>query len=200
MRAKILKLAIVLRLGCLIDISCANEPEGPGMTVTYYGTMKNVSIFIKNAQLPSGKEFPTAVSFGYAKNALVGGKTEGAAPDGRQLPEWLDFEWQEIPYPFLKQGPNQSYNEFSKLIDAQNRTLPVKAQRVLIRSRVPEDVVDEVIESNRNRPLHKLSEKSLWVEFIWTDSGIKFHWRLWYRPDGGLQSFPREGGDDIPFS
>jgi hypothetical protein len=53
------------------------------------------------------------------------------------------------------------------------------------------------VDSKRRKQPGKLSDKALWVYFIWTKQGIKFHWRLWYRPGVGPDSYPREGGDDI---
>lgn len=156
------------------------------MIVTYVSTIENVSIDIKTARLPSGKEFPNARSFGFAKNPLDGGKTEGAAPDSRPLPEWIDFEWSEPPSP---ENPMQSLEEY--------RALPRKTQRVLIRSRVPQGIVDEVLESKRHKKPNKLSDKALWIYLVWTKQGIKFHWRLWYRPEVGPDSYPREGGDEL---
>lgn len=159
---------------------------GPGMIVTYVSTIKGVSVSVKNARLPNGKEFPNSGTFGYAEDILAGGKTEGAAPDGRQLPEWIEFEWSQPPAP---EDPRQTLEEY--------RALPRKTQRVFVRNRVPQDVIDEVIESNRRQQNGRLSDKALWIYFIWTDDGIKLHWRLWYRPAVGAPSFPREGGDPL---
>lgn len=159
---------------------------GPGMIVTYVSTIEGVSISVKNARLPNGKEFPNAGSFGYAKDPLAGGATEGATPDGRQLPEWIDFEWAQPPAP---EDPTQTIEEY--------RALPRKTQRVFVRNRVPQDVIDEVIDSNRRQQPGKLSDKALWIYFVWTEDGIKLRWRLWYRPEIGASSFPREGGEQL---
>jgi hypothetical protein len=156
------------------------------MIVTYVNTIENVSISVESAHLPDGNIFANAGSFGYAKNPLNGGATERAAPDGRQLPEWIDFEWSEPPSP---KNPMQSMEEY--------RALPRKTQRVYIRNRVPQDIIDEVRESNRQKKPHELSEKAIWIHLVWTKQGIKFHWRLWYRPEVGPASFPREGGDEL---
>lgn len=156
------------------------------MVITYVSTIKNAQIHVEKSSLPNGNDFPNAGSFGYAKNPFDGGKTEGAAPDGRQLPEWIDFEWSELPSPG---DPTLTLEEL--------RAFPRKRQRVPIRARVPQDVISEVIESNQRKRPGKLSEKALWIYFVWTKEGIKMHWQLWYRPEVGAPSYPREGGDDI---
>jgi len=199
MNAKFMRLVAMLWMGLFFDIHHANALDGPGMTVTYSGTMKDVSIYIKKAHLPSGKEFPTAVSFGYAENPLAGGATMGAAPDGRQLPEWIDFEWMEPPYPGLERAPSdpEAYKEWGKLVDEQFRTLPVKKQRVLIRNRIPKAVIDEVIDANAHAIARYGPEKRLAIHFIWTTQGIKLRWNIWHTPKFNPQYDSHEGGDEV---
>jgi hypothetical protein len=171
------------------------------MIVTSVSTIEGVRIHVKNSILPDGKEFPNAGSFGYARNPLDGGATEGAAPDGRQLPEWVEFSWKEPPNLLvqkdLQPGPPEAIAEENARVAGIFKLLPIKTQRVLIRSRVPQDIEDEVMESNRRKQPGSLADKALRIYFIWTEEGIKFHWRLWYRPEAGPSSYPREGGDEI---
>jgi hypothetical protein len=167
---------------------------GPGMIVSFGGTVKGISIAIKDARLPDGKEFPNAGSFGHSNSPISGGATMGAAPDGRQLPEWVDFEWQETPYPW-DQRPSQSDDEWREEIFATYRALPVKTQRVLIRSRIPQAVVDEVTEANRH-PVPGM-KKHLELNLVWTSQGIKLRWRIWNTPDFNAQYDSHEGGDEI---
>jgi hypothetical protein len=157
---------------------------GPGMIVSFVGTVKGMRIHIKDARLPDGKEFPNAGSFGHSNNPLLGGKTMGAAPDGRQLPQWVDFTWSEPPSP---EDPLQTLEQY--------RALPVKTQRVLIRSRIPQAVVDEVTEANRH-PVPGM-KKRLQLNLVWTSQGIKLRWRIWHTPEFNAQYDSHEGGDEI---
>ena len=169
---------------------------GPGMIVTFVSTIEGTHIYFDKSTLPDGREFPNGGSIGYAKDPLNGGKTEGAAPDGRQLPEYVDFSWQEVPNDTRPEEPIENKKYWEQRL-AYMRTLPIKHERVPIRSRIPPEIIDEVVESNRRKKPGKLSDKALWVYFIWTKQGIKFHWRLWYRPEVGPDSYPSEGGDDL---
>ena len=106
----------------------------------------------------------------------------GASPDGRDLPQWVDFEWREPGYPAdLK----QTLEEY--------RALPHKTARVLIRDRIPQSVVDELMEANRKQARGTLPDKDLAVYFIWYESGISFHWVL----KRGCCETLRSGGDEI---
>ncbi|MEW6707800.1 MAG: hypothetical protein AB1430_23390 [Pseudomonadota bacterium] len=166
----------------------AGAPAGPGMIVTFASLKKGVSVAIKSARLPNGAAFAHAGSFGPNKEWKGGGATMGAAPDGRELPEWVEFEWIEPVYP-----------EDSKQTLEEYRALPRHKQRVLIRGRVPQEAVEEVMQAKRNAPRGSLPEKTLWVYFVWTDDGIKFRWEVYREPKApGEASVSRSGGDALP--
>ena len=166
-------------LSCLT--ACATPVNtGPGMTVTFRNVIKGKSLLFDRAVLSSGARFPDPGSLSPETDPLRGGATENAAPDGRALPEWIEFEWTEPIY-------RRDYTREQLL------GLPVKKARVLVRDRVPPDVIDEVMESNRKREPHKLPEKSLQLYFIWYESGIKFRWEL----RKGCCDVLRAGGDDV---
>jgi hypothetical protein len=78
-------------------------------------------------------------------------------------------------------------------VDLLTRTLPHKRARVAVQSRVPQDVIDEVLASNRQRAPRALPDKMLWVYFIWYETGIKLRWKLKSSCCGLL----REGGDEL---
>lgn len=166
------------------------------MSLTYASLKKGVSIDIESAKLPDGRDFSNAGSFGPDKSWLTGGKNLSAAPDSRQLPEWVEFEWQEWPYP-SQAPPNETQEEGNSRVHAMARSLPRKTQRVSIRDRVPQDVVDEVIQSRRDAPRGQLPEKRLEIYLVWTEQGVKFRWALERRPTLGGQSLLRTGGDEI---
>ena len=193
------RLAISLPLLALLPACAALQSnhaiDGPGMIVTCTSLIEGRSISIKSARLPSGKPFSTPMSFGGRKtsNWRASGATMGAAPDGRELPEWVEFVWQEWPYP-SEPAPSdqQAFQAWRSKVLALSKSLPHKTARVPVRSRVPQDVIAEVIEAKRNREPHKLPEKMLWVYFIWYEDGIKFRWRLTSKCCG-----ERSGGDEI---
>jgi hypothetical protein len=78
-------------------------------------------------------------------------------------------------------------------VHALSRSLPIQTARVAVRSRVPQDVIDEVLASNRQRAPRALPDKMLWVYFIWYETGIKLRWKLKSSCCGLL----REGGDEL---
>lgn len=154
------------------------------MIVTFTSLTQGRSISIKSTRLPNGRAFsnPGGVGGRRPSNWRSSGATMGVAGDNRELPEWVEFEWSEPVYP---EDPKQTLDEY--------RALPRKTQRVPIRDRIPQDVVEEVIQSRRAASAGKLPDKKLWVYFVWTDLGIKFHWRL----ISGASTELRSGGDDV---
>jgi len=166
----------------MLGAGCVEGGEGPGMTLHFASLKEGVVIACTGGNLASGKRFPGPGVFGRTKDWLTGGKTEGAAPDGRQLPEWVEFEWKE-------------YVSDKDYVLEELKALPAHVERVIIRERVPPDVIDEVIRSRRATPPGKLPDKSLQLNFVWTDSGIKFRWLLREKDIPGRMS--RSGGDVI---
>ncbi|MCC7680291.1 hypothetical protein [Janthinobacterium sp. FW305-128] len=183
--------AIALCAAC----SVTRSQDGPGMIVTFSNGIKGKKVDVLRARTANGVFFPTPGSLGPAKNPMKdGGATMGAAPDGRELPQWVEFEWKVWPYPYPDMPAEPvALQAWSDGVHAMSRSLPIQTARVAVRSRVPQDVIDEVLASNRQRAPNALPDKDLWVYFIWYETGIKFRWRLLQ----GCCKMLREGGDEL---
>jgi len=182
--------AIALCAAC----SVTRLQDGPGMIVTFSNGIKGKEVDVLRAKTANSIFFPTPGSLGPDKNPMTGGKTMGAAPDGRELPQWVEFEWKVWPYPYPSMPAEPvALQAWSDGVHAMSRSLPIQTARVAVRSRVPQDVIDEVLASNRQRAPNALPDKDLWVYFIWYETGIKFRWRLLQ----GCCKMLREGGDEL---
>lgn len=104
----------------------------------------------------------------------------GVSGDNRNLPEWVEFQWIDLP----------EKKDYTK---AEMDVLPRQKQRVAVRSRVSEEAVQMAIESRRTADPKQLPDLMLWIYFVWTDLGIKFAWELL----NGRTEAVRKGGDDI---
>lgn len=176
-------------------VACHSRPSGPGMILSFGSVIEGRSIDVKLSRMANGERFSNPGSVGGIGTSKWGSwrhiptKVEAASGDGRGLPEWVEFEWSEPPYP---EDPNMSLDAY--------RSLPRKTQRLEIKSRVPQNVVDEVVEAKRQAPSGEVAEKSLWVYIFWTPEGIKMRWQLRYDSGGKQRNFGdvvREGGDDL---
>jgi hypothetical protein len=180
--------AIALCAAC----AALRSQQGPGMIVTFSNGIKGKKVDVLRARTANGVFFPTPGSLGPDKNPMTGGATMGAAPDGRALPQWVEFEWKVWPYPYPDMPAEPvALQVWSDGVHALSRSLPIQTARVAVQSRVPQDVIDEVLASNRQRAPNALSDKMLWVYFIWYETGIKLRWKLKSSCCGLL----REGGD-----
>lgn len=183
---------VVLCAGC----AAPRAADGPGMIVTFNNVITGKEVDVRRAKTANGMPFVTPGSLGPDKipHALLGGATTGAAPDGRELPDWVEFEWREWPYPYpAKPSEPVALQKWNDGVDAMSRSLPIKTARVAIRPRVPQAVVDDVLASNKRAAAGALPDEMLWVYFIWYENGIKFRWKLKSDCCGLL----REGGDDL---
>ncbi len=179
--------SLAVLMACLA--ACATPTiKGPGMTVTFNNLIKGKLILFDSLLTSSGAQFPNPGGLSPSSRPIMNGKimagsgaTMGAAPDGRELPEWVDFEWRE---------PEYRRDDYTR---EQLKALPHKKARVSVRNRVPQSVIDELMEANWQTKPGKLPEKMLWIYFVWTDSGIKFRWELHERDHETKQM----GGDEI---
>lgn len=169
--------ALALLTGCASD---TRTVSGPGMIVTFNNVTPHTTVFIRDARLPSGKEFASPGSLSPGREPLRTGKTMGGSSDNRELPEWIDFFWLEWEY-----DRRHTREELS--------ALPLHQRRVNVRDRVPQDVVEEVIASKRAAKPGKLSEKHLEFYFIWYPGETRFRWAL-----HGQKGVLRSGGDQFP--
>ena len=179
--------------------------EGPGMTLVYGSLIDGKSISAKSAVLPNGTRFADPGSVAGGKPGAgktwrnVPTSTMAASGDYRGLPEWVEFVWQEPSYPGLDDKDFPTREAFSRAVKEKYAKLPFKTQRLEIKRRVPQSVVDEVIASKRVAPPGKVANKSLWFYIFWTPDGIKMRWHMRDQavPGGGFGAVVREGGDDL---
>ncbi|RZL10298.1 MAG: hypothetical protein EOP40_06880 [Rubrivivax sp.] len=186
--------------------ACHSKPSGPGMILSFGSVIESKRVYIKSSKMSNGQPFSNPGSVGGVGTSKWGSwrhiptKVEAASGDGRGLPDWVEFVWQELDYPGLQPASFPSNEAYSKHIREEFSSVPIKTQRLEIKSRVPQDVVDEVIESKRNAPRGEVAEKSLWVFIFWTPDGIRMRWQLRDDPGRKQRNFGdvvREGGDDL---
>lgn len=190
------KLLVTMLATIALCTACtAQRPvKGPGMIATFSNGIKGKKLDVLRARTANGVPFPVPGSVSPDKHPMTGGKTMGAAPDGRELPEWEEFEWKVWPYPYPPMPSDPvALQTWSEGVHAMSRSLPIQTARVAVKSRVPQEVLDEVLLSNKNRAPRALPDKLLWVYFIWYESGIKFRWSL----EQGCCKVLRAGGDDV---
>jgi hypothetical protein len=165
---------------------CSGGPgQGPGFTEVFVNVIKDTTVMIESSRTSDGKPFPNAGSVSDSPGWRSGGKVMGFAPDGRELPNWVEFVWIETPY-----GVEYSYEQL--------RAMPRRTQRVMIRSRIPDDVVGDIRRANKRCAPGQLPDTDLNVYFVWTTQGVKLRWAMEKEVMKGVFKSVREGGDEIP--
>jgi hypothetical protein len=164
--------------GCAVARGTATG-TGPGMVVNFSNVLPGRTVHFLSVRTPNGTSFSNPGSLSSSPTPFKYPVVMGAAPDGRALPEWVEFTWREPAYPAV--------GEFNR---AEFNALPQKSERVPIRARVPQDVVDEVIAS---RQRGGTGNKRLWLYLLWREDGIKLAWSL--KQD--CCTVLRKGGDRV---
>lgn len=180
-------------------------PAGTTMIASYSNAIKSEKYVVGFADVEptrhpasaKGTFFPGAPSLAYTPRPISGGEYLAAFESESELPEWVDIRWALFPPAAISPEPGEPDAKFHFRAIAFYSTVPRKNERIIIRSRIPQEVRDEIAAATRNAEPHKVAGSVIYLYFVWTNNGIKLHWRLKRsRPDGTFISV-REGGDDI---
>jgi hypothetical protein len=180
-------------------------PAGTTMIASYASTIKKEKYMvaltdgypIRYPASASGTFFSGGSGLGYTNSPIHGGGKLVAFESEPELPEWIDLRWALFPTAAISQKSDESSTAFHWRSLAFYSAVPRKNERILVRSRVPQEVRDEITAATRNAQPHKIASSLIYIYFIWTENGIKLHWRLKRsQPDGSFISV-REGGDEL---
>jgi hypothetical protein len=181
-------------------------PAGTTMIASYSNAIKNDKYIVGFADVEptphpasaKGTFFPGAPGLAYTPKPISGGEYVAAFESEPELPEWVDIRWALFPPAAISPAPGEPDAKFHFRAITFYSTFPCKNERIVIRSRIPQEVRDEIAVATRNAEPHKVAGSVIYLYFVWTNNGIKLHWRLKRsRPDGTFISV-REGGDEIP--
>lgn len=185
-------------------------PAGATMIAAYSNAIKNDALTIdpggtssdgRPRRYPasaSGSVFSGSPNIAYTNRPISGGEMLMAFESEPELPEYVEFKWRSPPTAVPPREAGESLTAYHLRFNAIYGALPSKRERVEVRSRIPQEVRDEINGATRNALPHKLPSSVIYLYFIWTDSGIKLHWRLKRsKPDGTFMTV-RDGGDDLP--
>lgn len=193
----------LLKIGTLLALALVvlgsfhlgwEEPPVGGAVLNFTSTMPGMRIQIRSAKDQAGRPFLHAGSFGPSDDPMNGGATMGGAPGTFGLPTWIEFTWQELPYPGQPRESFATEEAWGDYVRDVYRAAPLKTGRVKVAEKVPASALDEVAKSRAAAPPDKLPDKMLWLHFIWTADGIKVRWRVYNSARGGNSS---EGGDSL---
>lgn len=180
-------------------------PAGTTMIAAYSSTIKNgrytvglADVYpVRHPASTSGTFFSGSPSLAYTNRPISGGEKLVAFESESELPDWVDFRWALFPTAAISPKSGESDSAFHWRSLAFYSALPRKSERILVRSRIPQEVRDEITAATRNAQTHKVASSLIYLYFVWTENGIKLHWRLKRsQPDGTFVSV-REGGDEL---
>lgn len=190
---KLSRLLTVIFISSTLVSACAKETEFFGGMSVSYATEKTDLEY-----LPLSKKIPETIQLQSASvtdssqpwNWAMGG-TESSDLRFDQIPFWIDFKWKESPLAVrFQSGPSQSDEIADHL-----KSLPIKEFRVLVRERIPADVIGELVAAQKVRRKNELADKALQLEFRWIGDQVKFGWHLSVKQSDGRFIKARSGGD-----
>ena len=193
----LLKLGVILALALLVLGGFRlwrQDPPTGGAVLNFTSTVPGMRIQTRSAKDEAGRPFLHAGSFGPSDDPMNGGATMGGAPGTFGLPAWIEFTWQELPYPGWPREAFATEEAWGDYVRDVYRAAPLKTGRVKIAEKVPAWALEEVAKSRAATPPDELPDKMLWLHFIWTTDGIKVRWKIHNSERGGKSP---EGGDPL---
>jgi hypothetical protein len=193
----------LLKVGAILALALAvlggsrlrGAPPSAGAAVlNFTSTIPQMEIQTRSAKDQAGRPFPHAGSFGPSRDPINGGKAMGGAPGTFGLPTWVEFTWQELPYPGQPRESFATEEAWGTYVRDVYRAAPMKTGRVRVAEKVPAWALEEVAKSRAATPPDELPDKMLWLHFIWTTDGIKIRWRVY---NSALGRNSPEGGDPL---
>lgn len=169
-------------------------PPAGAAVLNFTSTIPHMEIQTRSAKDQAGRQFPHAGAFGPSRDPINGGAAMGGAPGTFGLPTWIEFTWQELPYPGQPRESFATEEAWGTYVRDVYRAAPLKTGRVKVAEKVPAWALEEVAKSRAVTPPDKLPDKMLWLHFIWTVDGIKVRWRVYNSARGGNSA---EGGDPL---
>ncbi|MES2207198.1 MAG: hypothetical protein V4525_10445 [Pseudomonadota bacterium] len=145
--------------------SSVSKPTEPGVVITTQTYDKIEYIWPEYAIYPNGNKSH------FASFRMNGSATGGGNSDDHSLPQWIEYYWREIP---IIENDTRSKEQRLKAID----DAPIKHQRVMIASRIPQDVIHEAIEAVKKQEPGKLPNKIFSLYLTWYQGHIYFSWHL----------------------
>lgn len=171
-----------------------DAPPTGGAVLNFTSIIPDKRIETSSARDQDGRPFAHAGSFHHSDDPMNGGKAMGGAPGNFGLPVWIEFTWQELPYPGQPRESFATEEAWGAYVDEVYRAAPLKTGRVKVAEKVPAWALDEVAKSRAATPPDQLPDKMLWLHFIWTTDGIKVRWKIHNSARGGNSP---EGGDPL---
>lgn len=195
MRIPLIKNIIISSFFILILILSGCEPQnqkGPGFTGFYLTEKTDIFYYPYQTQIFNSPNWhrESLTNTGQPWSWAMHG-AESSAPDSRTLPEWIDFKWQEMTIPSEKENTLEIDSE---KVHEKFRNTPVKTYRIYVQNKVPQDVIDEILESKRKRGKKKLPKKALNLYFTWVGDEIFLGWELTGEDKNNSQVVLRKDG------
>ncbi len=195
MQIRACRLFAAIGFTLMLLASTAGATEHPQVEVTYIGAVIDGAIIVNEARQSDGQEYPHELGFGNGASSFNHVDIADTARHDGQLPEWVEFKWQETSYPALRAGAGDASERYEHAMPKQRLALPYKTQRVQVRERVPRELVKQIIDEHQKIAPYQTADTTLALFFLWTEAGIKFHWQLRQGKLGSIRVVLREGGD-----
>jgi hypothetical protein len=153
---------------------------GPRAEVSFENTMSHARISILRLAPSSDLSFPRAGIFPQWSEPGHRIVSISEAVHVWAIPESVDFEWKEWPRTTPSQLKDKRDLESVRLyVDGVRHKVQRKRAHLVVRGRIPPEVIAEALQADRAGKAHQSHSASLKLFFIFMQDGLRFRWEQW---------------------
>lgn len=165
----------------------------PGAKVSFENTLSDKKISILLLAPSSDVSFPRAGTFPHQSEPGYRIVSNNDVGHVWAIPDSVEFEWKAWPRTMPQELKTKGDLKSARLyVDEVRGKVQLKRALVVVRGRIPPEVIADVSQMEQAAKLGQPIAASLKLFFIFTADGLRFRWEEW---NGGC--IKRYGGDEI---
>ena len=166
---------------------------GPGAMVSFKNTIPDTKISILRLAPSSDVSFPPAGTRPQRSEPGFRIVSNNNAGHPWAIPESVEFEWKEWPRTVPQELKDRADLESGRVyVDEVRGRVQRKRAQIVVRGRIPPDVIAEVLQTERAAALEQSVAGRLNLFFIFMPDGLRFRWEQW-----NGRCIKKYGGDEI---
>lgn len=166
---------------------------GPGAKVSFENTIPDTEISILRLAPSSDVSFPRAGTRPQRSEPGYRIVSNNNAAHAWAIPESVAFEWKEWPRTVPQELKNKGDLESGRVyVDEVRGRVQRKRAQIVVRGRIPPEVIAEVLQMEQAAKLGQPVAGSLKLFFIFMPDGLRFRWEAW-----NDKCIKKYGGDEI---
>jgi hypothetical protein len=165
----------------------------PSAAVSFGNSIADTKISILRVAPSSEVSFPQAGTYLHQSDLCRTVVSTSYVPGAGAIPDSVEVEWKEWPRTFPGQPKNdRDLKSLRSYVDNVRAKVQRKRAQVIVRDRIPSQVIADALLSEQATEPDGQTEKSMKLFFVFMQDGLRFRWEQWHG-----SCIEKYGGDRI---